>query len=714
MLHDIKGKLARLLATENLIVEHKKVETASFNVDTRVLTLPIWKIASNNVYDLLVSHEVGHALFTPNRDWINEDDYRYVPHQFVNIIEDVRIEKLMKRKYAGLSKTFYRGYSELQQEDFFCLGDEDVDNYSFPDRINLYYKIGSFLKINFTAEEQEIVNLLKDSETFDQVLDASVILMNFLKKKQEEKEVDLPTISQGSSGDESEGSPNPQDTTPVPSETPQDRQEGDSDGDQQEDTDKQQSPQGGSTNNEFETRTADSLEESLKDLVDNFSFETTYVEVPKVNLDSVIAPCSEIRDLLTTFWNLNTQKRNEDRSEYNLTPINIFEQVDQDYKSFKKSSSKEVNYLVKEFECRKAADAYSRTSVARTGVLDCTKLHTYKYNEDLFRKITITPDGKNHGLVFVLDWSGSMERVLLDTVKQLMNLVWFCKKVSIPFDVYAFTNEWFHTRDGVLPPEKCNRIENQLHVQPEFGMLNLLSSSSSNFETDMLYLYRMAHYFSTWRSGNEYSVPWRLNLSGTPLNEAIISLYQIIPNFKKTTGAQKVQCIVFTDGESQAIPRNRIVKRDWEKGPYMGTAHLGRNCFLRNRKTGNMTSIDGNFQEFTKVLLEDLGDTFQDVNLIGFRILESRDAGAFIRRYILNPTVAEKVQSHWRKERCFTIEEAGYAKYFGLSAVTLAQESDFEVAEDATKTQIRNAFKKSLTSKKMNKKILNEFVGLIA
>ena len=150
MLHDIKGKLARLLATENLIVEHKKVETASFNVDTRVLVLPIWRVESNNVYDLLVSHEVGHALYTPNRNWIAEDKYRSTPHQFVNIIEDVRIEKLMKRKYAGLSKTFYRGYNILNDDDFFCIGEDDLSTYSFPDRINLHFKIGAFLNIQFS------------------------------------------------------------------------------------------------------------------------------------------------------------------------------------------------------------------------------------------------------------------------------------------------------------------------------------------------------------------------------------------------------------------------------------------------------------------------------------------------------------------------------------------------------------------------------------
>ena len=66
---EIKDQLAKLLATEDLVVEHKKVLTASFNVSTRVLVLIyVGKGLSNNVYDMLVGHEVGHALFTPNLD----------------------------------------------------------------------------------------------------------------------------------------------------------------------------------------------------------------------------------------------------------------------------------------------------------------------------------------------------------------------------------------------------------------------------------------------------------------------------------------------------------------------------------------------------------------------------------------------------------------------------------------------------------------------
>ena len=116
--YEIKSQLAKLLATEDLVVEHKKVETASFNIVSRVLTLPMWENTTEDVVDMLVSHEVGHALYTPNEEWYKE--YEINPN-VVNVVEDARIEKLMKRRYEGISKTFYKGYTELHKEDFFSV-----------------------------------------------------------------------------------------------------------------------------------------------------------------------------------------------------------------------------------------------------------------------------------------------------------------------------------------------------------------------------------------------------------------------------------------------------------------------------------------------------------------------------------------------------------------------------------------------------------------
>ena len=167
---EIKGQLAKLLATEDLIIENKQVETAMFNVDTRVLTLPMWD-AEENVYDMLVAHEVGHALFTPNRD-----PRKGIPQTFINVTEDARIEKLMKRKYEGLPKTFYGGYNQLYKDDFFDLAGVDIDEMNLADRMNLHFKIGPFMGIKFNEEEQKIVDATSNSETFEDAEDAAEML----------------------------------------------------------------------------------------------------------------------------------------------------------------------------------------------------------------------------------------------------------------------------------------------------------------------------------------------------------------------------------------------------------------------------------------------------------------------------------------------------------------------------------------------------------
>ena len=168
--HEIKSQLAKLLATEDLVVEHKQVETASFNVETRVLVLPLWEKASNSIYDMLVGHEVGHALFTPNDDWFLKTD---VPHGIVNVCEDARIEKLMKRKYGGLPKTFYRGYRELDAMDFFMIPD-DQDEINLVDKINLHFKSGAFTPIEFAPEHEYLVDLVGETETFEDAIEAAV------------------------------------------------------------------------------------------------------------------------------------------------------------------------------------------------------------------------------------------------------------------------------------------------------------------------------------------------------------------------------------------------------------------------------------------------------------------------------------------------------------------------------------------------------------
>ena len=123
----------------------------------------------------------------------------------------------------------------------------------------------------------------------------------------------------------------------------------------------------------------------------------------------------------------------------------------------------------------------------------------------------------------------------------------------------------------------------------------------------------------------------------------------------------------------------------------------------------------GYWADVTDILLQDLRQTFSDINFIGIRLLGNRDAGQFIRRYAgYSDDSYDKIIRRWKKDKSFSIKNSGYHTYFGLSANALSNDDEFEVEEDATKTQIKRAFVKSLKNKKMNKKVLGEFIELVA
>ena len=701
--HEIKSQLAKLLATEDLIVEHKQVKTACFNVHTRVLTLPMWEKASNTVYDLLVGHEVGHALFTPDENWLEKIA---IPPQFVNVVEDARIEKLMKRKYMGLAKTFFKGYQELNDEDFFSIADESVADFNLADRANLYFKVGNFVDISFDSEEKILIDKIAGTETFDDVLKVAEELYLFCKKEQEEK-VDDMEMPPNMDGESEKPASEQQDSPGEGSGDPMTHEE------MLEEAARRES--GAALNDEPDIQTADALESNLQDLVEESGYENVYVEIPKVDLKYIIAKNDDIHKEMDAWFNHQQTKLEC-----------LFDKVDGEFLKFKRNAQKEVNYLVKEFECRKAADSYARATTARTGVLDTSKLHTYKYNEDLFKKVSVIPDGKNHGLIFVLDWSGSMSKVMLDTIKQLYNLIWFCKKVSIPFEVYAFTNEWkkpevnYETGETIKPADwTCSyeKKENLLAIHEQFSLMNLLTSKTNGkqLEHQMINIWRCAKAFGNFY-GSCYSVPTRMGLSGTPLNEAFVCLHQILPQFQKENKLQKVQCIVLTDGEANHLSRHVEVKRYWEKEPYMGTRQLTGGCtFLRDRKTGNTYQVPYGWHGFSDLMLQNLRDNFPTVNFVGIRVLESRDANGFLKLYYdQNTDDYWKLHREWKKQRSCTIKTSGYHAYFAISATSLSQDADFEVDEGATKAKIKSAFIKSLKTKKLNKKVLGEFISLVA
>jgi len=713
---EIKDQLAKLLATEDLVVEHKDVSTASFNVDNRVLILPNWNKASNNVYDMLVGHEVGHALYTPN-----EDISKYsAPQSYINVTEDARIEKLIKRKFPGLSKNFYKGYWELNEQDFFELEGVELEELALIDRINLYYKGNT--EVQFSDDEKIFVEKTGKTETFEEACNIAEEIHSYTrslesgKGEQEqisEAEVDSDTEDgnvSGGKGDEGSGDSK---NDPADLDTPSYEHEDMTDEELLDELNSD--PVGGQSYRQVEEGMTDrNFKENIETLVgQNTGRESTYLQVPSVKLESIVVSTEEVWD----YFDTKNKERVANAVEYgyNGRYWDPHFNLKDEYETFKKSAKKEVNYLVKEFECRKSASAYARSTTARTGVLDTAKLHTYKFNEDIFKKVNIIPEGKNHGLVFILDWSGSMQHVIKDTVKQLLNLVWFCRKVNIPFDVYCFTNEWYRNADDDRIPQipygellHQEMVENELVVENYFNLLNVISSESSlvDFENHCRNLYCLAN--------DTYNHP-RLCLSGTPLDQTLVTLHTLIPDFKKRTNIEKLNVIVLTDGESQSLSYNRVFSKYNEDEEYVGQSGIHYDCVLRDRKLGRTYIVSDNYGRMTRPLLQNLSDKFSDVNFIGIRLLNGSEARRFIGHsagYSYDET--DKLMKKWKKEKSIALDNTGYKKYFGMSSSAIANDGEFEVDEDATKAQIKRAFVKSRGAKKLNKKILSQFMELIA
>ena len=720
---EVKGTLAKLLATENLTVEHRKVTTASFDVNNRVLILPIWKTASNTVYDLLVGHEVGHALYTPNK-----------PHDgdrgFVNVLEDVRIEKLMKRTYPGLRKSFFEGYTELNDDDFFGVNDEDLTKIPFIDRINLWFKGNP--NIQFSDEEQVWVDRAAKTETFDEVVQLAIDLYGRAEKIEDDKEDAESSDTAPSKGDLGDLGDMDIEWDMQPSEKGDEQQQ-----QQQQismDSDQPQAPVGtpeanssigkqGSEDSDFdetESITQTAFDQALETLIDDNAKEWKYLTLPEVKIEDYIVSHKEIHDDLKEHFFNPRQERvvtEEERIEFLDHMAQYNQYVVRKYNTFKKSANKEVNYLVKQFEMKKSADQYKRQATSKTGVINTNSLYKYKLTDDIFKRITTVPDGKNHGLVFHIDWSGSMTHVLLDTIKQTFNLVWFCRKAGIPFRVLAFQDVYFraHSDDGY-----ARFKAGDLYINDSFKMLELLSSqqNAKSLDESMKVIFMQVFAMGGYRvnSCQKYT------LGGTPLAEAIMCTRQLVDKMKKVENVQKVNVVCLTDGE--ANPMSYISEEDrWNDGNIEKvTRSIAHACasvfFLRDKKTGYTRKIDTHPYCTTKEIVSFFRE-ITDYNWIGIRLCSKGDLTRTLRYNDVQGIDYNVLDKTWKKERYFSISNAcGFSEQIYMPDRNIGESSEeIEVkakGEVATKAELQRAFKKHMGSKTSNKTVLNKFIEQIA
>ena len=146
-------------------------------------------------------------------------------------------------------------------------------------------------------------------------------------------------------------------------------------------------------------------------------------------------------------------------------------------------------YLPKSLKCVKLPRRLVNLNCLIVVILTLNKLCNYKFDDNIFRKVMLVPKGKSHGLILLLDCSGSMSDNMAGSIEQILVLSMFCRKVNIPFEVYAFSTAWKEKSSEFIPmsPKKAGHIV----VDNKFALLNLFSSRMTNNEfrkmaTDLL------------------------------------------------------------------------------------------------------------------------------------------------------------------------------------------------------------------------------------
>ena len=688
---ETRGMLAKLLATENLIVQHSKsADTASFNTENRVLTLPILQTENENVYNMFVAHECAHALWTPV-NWA-EQVPNDIPFDFVNVIEDVRIERAIQDKFPGLRRDFTKGYDELDDKDFFGIADKDLSKLSFIDRVNLHFKLGARALIPFTEEEMTYVRAVDEADTFDKVCLTAAMLRDYLNAKREEKSEDNKTSSSTSGSGQQDGQGEPNSTEGEGDDETGDNKSSamnsDSDGD-----DEQQSPEGSTTAgggrvSEMTAETQHQFDSQMEDLAKptGYGAEVVYIQNTKPDLDDLIIPVDVLRKSFS-----------DDRDDG---------YVRDEFKKFLTSIKRDVNFMVQQFEMKKSADAYARQQVHKTGVLNTGVLHNYKLTDDLFLRQTVTPDGKNHGMMMLIDWSGSMSNHIVAVVKQLITLVQFCRKVQIPFEVYTFTSGR-RVRDGVLFPEN-------VLCSSDVQMVQVVSSTSKarDIDTDLFHLYSQAICLSSYRAvpHSEY-----LGMGGTPLNNSMFVIPELVRRFRDRTKAQKVSFCILTDGESSPLV---YWERRQSRGYDGSVETYSRPCYayyqrMMLRDGYNVVDLGSNEEDITGRIAAHLQDTIEDFSIFNIFVGQPKACETHILR--CSGSTRNFDAKLFRKENALAVTTNGWPLVCVISPKAFG-EADEEIKVDAgeSKAKIKTALKKFLASKQSSKNLLTRIVASFA
>lgn len=601
-----KNLLAKLLATENIRVEHNpKAYTASFDLKNRVLNLPVWEAMDGDMYDMLLGHEVSHAKNTPAAGWhtaitgINKKQNSY--KHFLNIVEDARIEKLIKRQYPGIRRPFLKAYQDLFNRDLFQVKGKNLSSLYFIDRVNMHCKLGFALMIKFNAQERALLNLVETAESWDDVINATNKIWDYSKNEQKEDQdktkQKMQDMSESLSGmdDEDEDEDEFGDEEYEESDDFEDSDEGEA-ADDSEDSDEgdqgsksdEESDDAGDEEDENEggaarksdkqteeksdeqkevkngqlSRYKDSVDPSApstQDFVPQAATDeafranehlltaknapmTRYIELPTPNLGTIITKAKTTNHELTALFGVLPDDQIKQRK--------LLEQFQSKNKAY-------IASMAKEFEMKKAAKLFSKVKVSESGDINISKLGLFRTEDDIFKKLTTLHKGKNHGLVLLLDKSGSMRGSMNGAIEQILVLASFCRKVNIPFVAYGYTNNQYRGEISLGAKKPCFSVgPKQLHLA-SVGLREIINSNMKvkEFAQAMMNHLALGAAYDEYLSNKLDHLPHGEILNNTPLNEALVAMLPVVKSFKQDRKLDLVNVVIVHDGDSDYTNR---------------------------------------------------------------------------------------------------------------------------------------------------------------
>lgn len=657
-LDDSKRAVAKLMARENItVVISPKARTASFDIVRRILTIPNWGTLTIEQFDMLIGHEVGHALFTDNQyveRVIKKKSVRF--GHYLNIVEDARIERKMKNSYPGLRRIFYTAYEEFHKNGPILQGTKthlfDPRDNNKPvaiagmrliDRINLYYKIGAFAKVPFAPEERIWIHRIDRCAELKEAIEIAEDLFKYAKDKEqddakkraEQPKQKQPKTQSQDAGNDASGEESDDDSEPMESDDKKpsksksskskkdeetdddsadatdeagdeaeedgDSDDSDSDSEESDDTDSdsdvdssddadedadgpadaddtdddedEDSEASGASKDDAEDESDDEAPEDGDDSSDDESEPIGNPNDPSYDNDPDSKTAKDMEDILERLANdgansapdirnlLYTSLSPEEVNKRTITASEFLKLVTTTLGPAMKSPTldrietkwnelyvKTARQMAQEFDRRKNAREQQRSSTARTGRLDMSKLHQYKFTDDLFKRVTLTPRGQSHGIAMLIDASDSMRRVFADVIDQTLLFAHFAFLAKIPFEAYLFTDK------------------NSTFTQVSNGALTLAAAKDGrlvgliNTNTDRAQFRNQCRVALMIRNGHSELVPdisfrndcrripYAISLGGTPLFTGLLTLERHVERMKRTLQLDKMIVSIISDG----------------------------------------------------------------------------------------------------------------------------------------------------------------------